>query len=226
MHVCSYLSIDLSTDPCALIWREWRAIGLLCVRACAECDSVLTFRCRTCTDLKPENVLLCPLPGEYTGDLGEEATRLATQLAQSQPLTKNQKRRLREKRKKLAKLAAEVVGEQGGDGNEAATSASGAEVGCAGGGGEDKGRGEEDGGDKKAGSGSGNLAALCLLGKEIGAKVVDLGNACYTYKHFTEDIQTRQYRSPEVCVCVCVCVCVLRTVHCSVHSTTEWRGLT
>jgi serine/threonine-protein kinase SRPK3 len=27
--------------------------------------------------------------------------------------------------------------------------------------------------------------------------VVDLGNACYTYKHFTDDIQTRQYRSPE-----------------------------
>ena len=73
-------------------------------------------------------------------------------------------------------------------------------MGCTGGGGGNKGGGEEDGGDKKAGSGSGNLAALCLLGKEIGAKVVDLGNACYTYKHFTEDIQTRQYRSPEVCV--------------------------
>ena len=29
-------------------------------------------------------------------------------------------------------------------------------------------------------------------------KIVDLGNACWTYKHFTEDIQTRQYRSPEV----------------------------
>ncbi len=41
------------------------------------------------------------------------------------------------------------------------------------------------------------LASLCE-GSEIGAKVVDLGNACYTYKHFTEDIQTRQYRSPEV----------------------------
>jgi hypothetical protein len=29
-------------------------------------------------------------------------------------------------------------------------------------------------------------------------KIVDLGNACWTHKHFTEDIQTRQYRSPEV----------------------------
>ncbi|KAH8056697.1 hypothetical protein JL721_9981 [Aureococcus anophagefferens] len=30
--------------------------------------------------------------------------------------------------------------------------------------------------------------------------VVDLGNACWRHKHFTEDIQTRQYRSPEVIV--------------------------
>ena len=29
-------------------------------------------------------------------------------------------------------------------------------------------------------------------------KVVDLGNGCWTHKHFTDDIQTRQYRSPEV----------------------------
>lgn len=31
-------------------------------------------------------------------------------------------------------------------------------------------------------------------------KLADLGNACWTDKHFTEDIQTRQYRSPEVIV--------------------------
>ena len=29
-------------------------------------------------------------------------------------------------------------------------------------------------------------------------KIVDLGNACWFDKHFSEDIQTRQYRSPEV----------------------------
>jgi len=29
-------------------------------------------------------------------------------------------------------------------------------------------------------------------------KIVDLGNACWIDKHFTEDIQTRQYRAPEV----------------------------
>jgi len=34
--------------------------------------------------------------------------------------------------------------------------------------------------------------------KDCSVKIVDLGNACWTYKHFTDDIQTRQYRSPEV----------------------------
>jgi len=29
-------------------------------------------------------------------------------------------------------------------------------------------------------------------------KIADLGNACWTHKHFTDDITTRQYRSPEV----------------------------
>lgn len=31
-------------------------------------------------------------------------------------------------------------------------------------------------------------------------KIVDLGNACWTHKHFTDDIQTRQYRAPEVLI--------------------------
>jgi serine/threonine protein kinase len=31
-------------------------------------------------------------------------------------------------------------------------------------------------------------------------KIVDLGNACWTHKHFSDDIQTRQYRAPEVII--------------------------
>jgi len=41
------------------------------------------------------------------------------------------------------------------------------------------------------------------LSKEVGpisCKIADLGNACWTYKHFTEDIQTRQYRCLEVLI--------------------------
>ncbi|KAI9989595.1 hypothetical protein PInf_019880 [Phytophthora infestans] len=33
---------------------------------------------------------------------------------------------------------------------------------------------------------------------KLDAKICDLGNACWTSKHFTNDIQTRQYRCPEV----------------------------
>ena len=33
---------------------------------------------------------------------------------------------------------------------------------------------------------------------DLNCKLVDFGNACWTYKQFTNDIQTRQYRCPEV----------------------------
>ena len=39
------------------------------------------------------------------------------------------------------------------------------------------------------------LAAQC--------KIVDFGNGCWTSKHFTDDIQTRQYRCPEVGLSSC-----------------------
>ncbi|XP_017601392.1 PREDICTED: SRSF protein kinase 2 isoform X5 [Corvus brachyrhynchos] len=35
---------------------------------------------------------------------------------------------------------------------------------------------------------------------KIRVKIADLGNACWVHKHFTEDIQTRQYRSIEVLI--------------------------
>ena len=34
----------------------------------------------------------------------------------------------------------------------------------------------------------------------VSCKIVDFGNACWRQRHFTDDIQTRQYRSPEVIV--------------------------
>jgi serine/threonine protein kinase len=34
--------------------------------------------------------------------------------------------------------------------------------------------------------------------EESRVAIVDLGNACWTHKHFSDDIQTRQYRCPEV----------------------------
>lgn len=37
-----------------------------------------------------------------------------------------------------------------------------------------------------------------LKSADLKCKLVDFGNACWTYKQFTSDIQTRQYRCPEV----------------------------
>jgi hypothetical protein len=34
------------------------------------------------------------------------------------------------------------------------------------------------------------------LNKKLFFKIVDMGNACFANHHFTEDIQTREYRSP------------------------------
>ncbi|KAK2500619.1 hypothetical protein MC885_006006 [Smutsia gigantea] len=39
-----------------------------------------------------------------------------------------------------------------------------------------------------------------LNADKIRVKIADLGNACWVHKHFTEDIQTRQYRSIEVLI--------------------------
>lgn len=50
-------------------------------------------------------------------------------------------------------------------------------------------------GYKQSGSSSKDPALeIC----DIEVKIADLGNACWVHKHFTEDIQTRQYRSLEV----------------------------
>jgi len=157
------------------------------------------------TDLKPENVLLCPIEGEYSENLDDEANALATQLAAAQPLTKNQKKRLKEKKKKLAKQAAERTGAAvEGDSSAASVAttppqdADGEKANGASARGKERSNAEKS--PQKGADGARpppGIAALCE-GQEIGAKVVDLGNACYTHKHFTEDIQTRQYRSPEV----------------------------
>ena len=38
------------------------------------------------------------------------------------------------------------------------------------------------------------------INESIKIKIVDFGNACWTFKHFTDNIQTREYRSPEAIV--------------------------
>jgi serine/threonine-protein kinase SRPK3 len=36
------------------------------------------------------------------------------------------------------------------------------------------------------------------LDENVKVKIVDMGNACWFHHHFSTEIQTRQYRSPEV----------------------------
>ncbi|KAL3940916.1 MAG: hypothetical protein SGBAC_004629 [Bacillariaceae sp.] len=68
-------------------------------------------------------------------------------------------------------------------------------------------------GGKKAGGGAVNSAIMGSIPKpspsnlkdkeallKSKAVIVDLGNACWTHRHFSEDIQTRQYRAPEVLI--------------------------
>ena len=38
------------------------------------------------------------------------------------------------------------------------------------------------------------------LKNPVSVKIADLGNACWVHRHFTEDIQTRQYRCLEVLI--------------------------
>ncbi|KAK9985712.1 hypothetical protein SO802_030663 [Lithocarpus litseifolius] len=46
--------------------------------------------------------------------------------------------------------------------------------------------------------GSRSTRQKLLASADLKCKLVDFGNACWTYKQFTNDIQTRQYRCPEV----------------------------
>ncbi len=52
-------------------------------------------------------------------------------------------------------------------------------------------------GSRRAGE---DLTLLNSIYDNTPVKIVDLGNACWTHRHFTDDIQTRQYRSPEVII--------------------------
>ncbi|KAE8717037.1 SRSF protein kinase 1 [Hibiscus syriacus] len=55
--------------------------------------------------------------------------------------------------------------------------------------------GQESQGNKR---GSRSTRRKLLASVDLKCKLVDFGNACWTYKQFTNDIQTRQYRCPEV----------------------------
>lgn len=131
------------------------------------------------TDLKPENVML-------TQPINPREWRMP---GPGKALTKNQKKKMKKKMKKAEGSA------DPGQATSSATLSSELE-------GEDA---EEDSGPAAldvSGSDCGVTQRAEVLTEETlvtaGCKIVDFGNACWRQRHFTEDIQTRQYRSPEV----------------------------
>lgn len=159
------------------------------------------------TDLKPENILLVSsldpskdprrsgtppvIPNVKTDDQPPKTT-----VSTNGDLTRNQKKKIRRKAKRAA-AATSVSG--------AATASQDADVS------EDKGdssaMNEDDGGSgggEQSGAvrghrrGSKGMRRTLVTEADLRCKLVDFGNACWTYKQFTSDIQTRQYRCPEV----------------------------
>jgi serine/threonine-protein kinase SRPK3 len=197
----------------------------------------LDFLHKTCgiihTDLKPENVMMKePLKkrspaklvggnvhstggggiGSGSGGSGAAAGKIAAALAAGQPLTKNQKKKMRKKINQAKEsgtetdsiapsecgadaeddmevAAAAAVNEltmhssQDLDPSTTTTTAAATEANA-----------EKDGND-----GEEHLPLDERL-VNMSSKIVDFGNACWVNKHFTDDIQTRQYRSPEVSI--------------------------
>ncbi|KAJ0974125.1 hypothetical protein J5N97_016090 [Dioscorea zingiberensis] len=159
------------------------------------------------TDLKPENILLCS-----TIDPSKDPRSLCTPpiiptIKSDDPppkaptstngdLTRNQKKKIKRKAKRAAAATAESSGA-----TAAAADADGLEDNGDSNTGNDEGGvsgGACDGAGQLQRRGSKGTRRKLVLAADLRCKLVDFGNACWTYKQFTSDIQTRQYRCPEV----------------------------
>uniref|UniRef100_A0A7C9DCK0 non-specific serine/threonine protein kinase n=4 Tax=Opuntia streptacantha TaxID=393608 RepID=A0A7C9DCK0_OPUST len=151
------------------------------------------------TDLKPENILLLSmidpskdprksgapliLPGSKDKSIYDSGTTKEGK-ASNGDLTKNQKKKIRRK----AKLATHgCAGKEVSVGSEQDAEASDAD-----------GLKGTSRGSTNHKRGSRSTRRKLLESVDLKCKLVDFGNACWTYKQFTNDIQTRQYRCPEV----------------------------
>ncbi len=162
--------------------------------------------------------------GGGEGAAGGRPSKLEAALAAGQHLTKNQKKKLRQKAKKRSgeggPADSTATGETEADGASelAPPGAAGAQEVSSGGAAYANGSRTEGhqqaaatlpAGQQQQQQAEGlverpsspeDLRELAQRLCHIDCKIVDFGNACWTHKHFTDDIQTRQYRSPEVVV--------------------------
>ncbi|KAL1298711.1 hypothetical protein HN51_043017 [Arachis hypogaea] len=174
------------------------------------------------TDLKPENVLLLspldpskdprksgiPLIAPNTKEKISNGT-IKDEKSLHADLTKNQKKKMRKKAKKAAQACvgmespeeAEEDGktpEQDECSKDVELSLESSEVNGSVGKDEST-KASETKDDPQGSRGQRKSERKKLLASaDLKCKLVDFGNACWTYKQFTNDIQTRQYRCPEV----------------------------
>ncbi|MED6196262.1 hypothetical protein PIB30_045856 [Stylosanthes scabra] len=174
------------------------------------------------TDLKPENILLLSVidPSKDPRKSGtplilpnsKDKTVLesggAKDLKTSNgDLLKNHKKKIKRKAKQAAHGCVEKEASEGVDGNpetsgavESSPNASSAIEQASSSAGTHR-LSDADGTRSKEQSGkrgSHSMRQKLLASADLNCKLVDFGNACWTYKQFTNDIQTRQYRCPEV----------------------------
>ncbi|GFP98025.1 srsf protein kinase 1 [Phtheirospermum japonicum] len=213
-HICmvfEYLGDNLLT---VIKYSDYRGIPIhmvkeICFHILVGLDYLHRQLSIIHTDLKPENILLRsmidpskdPTKSGAPLILASNKSKIASESEASKDgkgsytgLTKNQKKKVRKKAKRAAQKCT---------GNEASEEADPDN--------EDKSNGESVEEQTKAEASNGNgakdkgnrrvsrAARQKLLAEvDLKCKLVDFGNACWTYKQFTSDIQTRQYRCPEV----------------------------
>ncbi|KAI9388998.1 hypothetical protein POPTR_009G151500v4 [Populus trichocarpa] len=180
------------------------------------------------TDLKPENVLLLSmidtskdhrksgapliLPTSKNKIVAESSSSKEIKSLNGD-LTRNQKKKIRKKAKKAAQSCAQKEASSENDADPKPTSPEDSNVDA---------KSNEDSVDeqsngsvikddsantdgqkdacqaKRSRRGSRSTRQKLLAAADLKCKLVDFGNACWTYKQFTSDVQTRQYRCPEV----------------------------
>ncbi|XP_011018861.1 PREDICTED: SRSF protein kinase 3-like isoform X2 [Populus euphratica] len=173
------------------------------------------------TDLKPENILLLTMI-DPSKDLIKSGAPLILPNSKDKSafesgiarlngdLSRNQKKKIRRKAKRAAQGCVEK--EADADPETSAAEELSANAKLNEGSTEEQPTSSENANrlsdvDRTRGTGLGNQGTKrgsrsnrqkLLASVDLKCKLVDFGNACWTYKQFTNDIQTRQYRCPEV----------------------------
>ncbi|KAI3442885.1 Protein kinase domain-containing protein [Psidium guajava] len=228
-HVCmvfEYLGDNLLT---LIKYTDYRGLPLhmvkeICFHVLVGLDYLHRQLSIIHTDLKPENILLLTmidplkdprksgapliLPNSKENNVSFAGVGKDVR-ALNGSLTKNQKKKIRQKAKRAAQVCVEkkvsVEAELTAETSAANDTCQSTKP--------DLGANEdqpsspskltESGGIKDSGMrggkrGSRSARQKLLESVDLKCKLVDFGNACWTYKQFTNDIQTRQYRCPEV----------------------------